>query len=93
MVKLTLEERMRSVHFKVDDEPHVRVRVEICRECTVRPCIYACPANLFTPLDDGSMMHNHVECFECGTCYIVCDRAAIEWAYPRGGYGVTFREA
>ena len=94
MVALTLEERMRTVRFRVDTEPHIRVHAEICDDCTVRSCIYVCPANLFTPLDDGGILFNYEECFECGACYIVCNReGAIEWSYPRGGYGVTFRES
>ena len=94
MVSLTLEERMETVRFKVDDQPHIKVRTEICEDCSVRSCVYVCPANLFTPLNDGSILFNYEECFECGACYIVCNReGAIEWSYPRGGYGVTFRES
>jgi len=53
-----------------------------------------CPADLFVPLDDGSVLFNYEQCFECGSCYFVCtEEGAIEWNYPRGGYGVTFRES
>jgi len=30
-------------------------------------------------------------CLECGTCYVVCDKEAVDWNYPRGGYGVCYR--
>ncbi len=90
----TLEERMRTVRFRVDDRPHILVNAGICKDCSVRACVYVCPANLFVPLDDGGILFNYEECFECGTCYIACDKeGAIQWSYPRGGYGVTFREA
>jgi ferredoxin like protein len=94
MVSIPLEERMRTVRFKVDDQPHIVVNAAVCNTCSVRACVYVCPANLFVPLDDGGILFNYEECFECGTCYIACNQeGAIQWSYPRGGYGVTFREA
>ena len=30
-------------------------------------------------------------CLECGTCYVICEKKALDWTYPRGGYGVCFR--
>lgn len=94
MVMTTFEEKIRTPRFKVDDVPHIVVHAEVCNNCSVRACVYVCPANLFVPLDDGGILFNYEECFECGTCYIACNQeGAIEWSYPKGGYGVTFREA
>lgn len=94
MVMTTFEEKIATPRFKVDEIPHIIVHAEVCEGCSVRACVYVCPANLFVPLDDGGILFNYEECFECGTCYIACNReGAIEWSYPRGGYGVTFREA
>lgn len=94
MVTTTFEERMHTVRFKVDSQPHITVNAAICQDCPVRACVYVCPANLFVPLDDGGILFNYEECFECGTCYIACNQeGAISWSYPRGGFGVTFREA
>lgn len=90
----TLDEKMRTVRFHVDDRPHIVVHAEVCQDCAVRACVYVCPANLFIPLDDGGILFNYEECFECGTCYVACNKeGAIEWSYPRGGFGVTFRES
>ncbi len=94
MVMTTFEEKIQTPRFKVDAIPHIVVHAEVCHTCSVRACVYVCPANLFVPLDDGGILFNYEECFECGTCYIACnEEGAIEWSYPRGGYGVTFREA
>jgi ferredoxin like protein len=90
----TLEEKMRTVRFNVDDRPHIVVHTAVCQDCAVRACVYVCPANLFVPLNDGGILFNYEECFECGTCYVACNQeGAIEWSYPRGGFGVTFRES
>ena len=49
------------------------------------------PANLFAPTADGGILFNFEECFECGTCYMVCNHeGAINWTYPDGGHGVVF---
>ena len=62
-----------------------------CRGCTTRECVVACPANLFVPTSDGGILFNYENCFECGTCYMVCNEAgAITWTYPEGGYGIVF---
>jgi len=94
MTETTHEEKMRTVRFKVADDPHIVVDSSICRECSLQSCVYVCPANLFVPVADGSILFNYEQCFECGACYVACNReGAITWSYPGGGYGVTFREA
>ena len=94
MVMTTHEEKMRTARFRVDDTPHIIVDGEKCRTCAVRSCVNVCPANLFIPLDDGHVLFNYEQCFECGACYFVCAvEGAIQWTYPKGGFGVTFRES
>ena len=52
----------------------------------------ACPANLFVPTTDGGILFNYEQCFECGTCYLVCNtRAPSRGRYPDGGHGVVFQ--
>jgi ferredoxin-like protein FixX len=48
----------------------------------------------FVPTADGGILFNYEQCFECGTCYLVCNReGAISWSYPEGGFGVVFRRS
>ena len=64
--------------------------IDRCLGCLA--CVTACPANLFAPTADGGILFNYEQCFECGTCYQVCDgEGAITWTYPDGGHGVIFR--
>ena len=82
---------MATVDFRVSARAHITVDGDVCRSCTTRACVTACPANLFAPTADGGILFNYEECFECGTCYMVCDNeGAITWTYPDGGYGVVF---
>ncbi|MEE0496271.1 MAG: 4Fe-4S dicluster domain-containing protein, partial [Cyanobacteriota bacterium] len=35
---------------------------------------------------------NYENCLECGACRIACERKAIDWKYPKGTKGVTFKQ-
>ncbi len=94
MVSGSLEDKMRTAHFRPDATPHIVVDGTVCGECAVKACVWVCPANLFVPLADGTILFNYEQCFECGACAIACNReGAISWSYPGGGFGVTFRES
>ena len=89
---VSLAERLSGTRFRVHEKAHIVVDGAVCADCAVRVCLTVCPAGLFSLLSDGSILFNHEQCFECGTCYVACNReGAITWLYPQGGYGVTFR--
>jgi ferredoxin like protein len=86
------EDRMATVHFDVAESPHIVIDGDTCRGCTTKACVSVCPANLFVPLRDGGILFNYEQCFECGSCYLVCNNeGAITWNYPEGGKGVVLR--
>lgn len=88
---IPFEERMGTAEFRIHDRAHITVNGDSCRGCSTRECVVACPANLFVPTSDGGILFNYENCFECGTCYMVCNRdGAITWTYPDGGYGIVF---
>jgi ferredoxin like protein len=91
---MSFDERMNRVEFRVGTRAHITVDGDQCRGCTTRACVTACPANLFVPMSDGGILFNYEQCFECGTCYLVCNTAgAITWSYPDGGDGVVFERS
>lgn len=88
---VSFEERMATAEFRVHERAHIVVDGTACEGCSTRDCVVACPANLFVPTSDGGIVFNYEQCFECGTCYMVCnEEGAISWSYPEGGYGVVF---
>ncbi|MFA5774979.1 MAG: 4Fe-4S dicluster domain-containing protein [Ilumatobacteraceae bacterium] len=90
-IQISFEERMNTVEFRIDKSPHIIVDTSVCATCPSRECIIACPANLFVPTADGGIVFNYELCFECGTCYMVCNNeGALTWNYPLGGHGVVF---
>ena len=91
---VSFEDRMATVDFRVAPDAHITVDSEICESCSTKQCVTACPANLFVPTSDGGILFNYEQCFECGTCYMVCNaEGAITWSYPEGGHGVVFRRS
>lgn len=92
--EIDFSDRMSTVEFEIATDAHIVVDGDICRSCTTRVCVSACPANLFAPTSDGGILFNYEECFECGTCYMLCNNSgAITWNYPEGGHGVIFRRS
>jgi ferredoxin like protein len=88
--EIGFEERMATVEFRVSHRAHIVLNEDSCRGCSTRACVTACPADLFVPTSDGGIVFNYEQCFECGTCYLVCDtEGALTWTYPEGGYGVV----
>ena len=90
--KLSPEELLGINKFVVDEEePHIVLDKAICANCKEKPCLYVCPAVLYT-LKDGEINFDYAGCLECGTCRVVCKNKGItRWTYPRGTMGVSFR--
>ena len=60
--------------------------------CPNKPCLTGCPAENYT-WDEATneLVYNYEGCLECGCCRFVCPLDAIEWSYPRGGFGVAYK--
>jgi ferredoxin like protein len=89
MSPMTIAERLALNKYDVDAEPHIHLKAEVCQKCEQSPCLYICPAECFK-LREGKLSFAYEGCLECGSCRISCDKGAIEWSYPRGGFGVSF---
>ena len=92
--KLSAEELLGLNKFEVDEEnAHIQLDQEACARCGEKPCLYFCPAGLYT-LKDGQVRFDYAGCLECGTCRVVCAKAGQGikvWEYPRGTFGREFR--
>jgi ferredoxin like protein len=90
--EIAFEDRMGTAEFRIHERAHIVVNPDSCQGCSTRECVVACPAQLFVPTAAGGILFNYEHCFECGTCYLVCNKeGAISWSYPEGGHGVVFR--
>jgi len=89
---MNIEAKLGLDVFKLDDRPHIVIDLDACRmRCRLRPCLYVCPANLYTLNREGDVQVDFEGCLECGTCLIACIDDALTWHYPRAGYGVQYR--
>jgi len=80
------------VSYKIHSEPHIKVDRNICRQCEHRACTFVCPAHCYLWNEEKERLDFGYElCLECGTCLLICDRGALEWSYPKGGFGVRYR--
>jgi len=73
-------------HLKIID---VAVCLEKCGE-RGRPCTVVCPAQVYT-WEGTQTVVAYNNCMECGACRIVCPFGNIEWDYPRGGFGISYK--
>lgn len=90
---MNIETKLGLDVFQIDNEqPHILIDQEICQSrCTIRYCLHICPANLYELNENGEVTVDYEGCLECGTCYIACQEDALDWHYPRAGYGVQYR--
>ena len=87
---MAIEDKLSTTRYNVDAEPHIRVDTKICETCPEKPCLYICPVQNYV-LRDDKLEFSWQGCVECGACQITCIMGAIDWDYPRGGFGVGLR--
>ncbi|MHB0884852.1 MAG: ferredoxin family protein [Bacillota bacterium] len=92
----SLDEKLYLIRYRLDDRPHLAIKDQsICadyHEETGRPCAFFCPAHVYEW--DEAQKKTIVEyerCVECGACRLGCPYGNIDWKYPRGGFGVTWK--
>lgn len=94
MKNKTLEEKLYTLKFKPDIYSHLKANQEFCKNCENKVCTTICPANVYDWLDaEQKLVINYENCLECGACRIACPHSAIEWRYPKGTCGVTFKKS
>lgn len=89
----TVTERLALNRFEPDDLPHIEVHQEAAKAAGAGPILErVCPAHVYTANEDGSVGVTYEACLECGTCLAVAPPGTLTWHYPRGGFGINFRE-
>jgi ferredoxin like protein len=93
-MKMTVPERLAADRFVTDeDQCHITIDQRLAKQTgTGKRIVAICPARVYIEEQDGTITVEYAACLECGTCLAVADPGVLEWHYPRGGYGVAFRE-
>ena len=89
---MKLEDKLFLDRYVVDSVPHLKIKnPDICVMCEKKQCLYTCPAQVYK-LEEGKVVVSYEGCVECGTCRIICsENNNLEWRYPRGGYGISYK--
>jgi ferredoxin like protein len=90
-MEVNIKAKLGTDTIKIDSEKHIKANLEVCQKCKEKVCLVMCPAHVYTQDDDGNIELDLDGCLECGTCKIACVNGALDWNYPRGGYGVQYR--
>jgi len=92
MNRLSVPQKIAVNKYELDEgHPHIKVHQDVCRAaCPDLACLYVCPANVYSE-QNGQIVADWAGCLECTTCKIACPSEALEWEYPRGGFGIVYR--
>ena len=76
-----------------EEESHIEVDQELARRLGAGPLLERiCPAHVYSVEADGTIGVEYAACLECGTCLAMVPKGVLKWHYPRGSFGIMFRE-
>ena len=89
----SIEERLFMIRYKAAEQSHLVIKdQETCLHCKTKECNFFCPADVYEWHPDEKKTSVAFEnCIECGTCRLACPHDNIEWVYPTGGHGITYK--
>jgi ferredoxin like protein len=92
MNRMSISEKLGVNKYELDEgHPHIVVNNEICQKvCGDKMCLFVCPAKVYSE-QNGVIVADWAGCLECGACKAACPNKALQWEYPRGGFGVIYR--
>ncbi|MGB7962612.1 MAG: 4Fe-4S dicluster domain-containing protein [Propionicimonas sp.] len=90
----SVTERLARNTYHLDETmPHIEVHQAVARATgTGALLVRVCPAHVYSQNADGTIAVEYAGCLECGTCLAVAAPGSLTWHYPRGGFGIAFRE-
>ncbi len=91
---MKLEDKLFLDRYKVDSEPHLKVKIpDVCVECERKQCTWVCPAAVYKWDEESKkIIVGWENCMEMGACVVACDEFNnIEMHYPKGGYGISYK--
>jgi len=88
-MSVKIEEKLFTIRYKCDEQSHLIIKNhDSCLSCKHKDCTFFCPE---WDMKDKITSVAFENCIECGTCRIACPTDNIEWVYPKGGYGITYK--
>lgn len=92
-LKTNIDDKLFKVKCTPGSTCHLNVNQEECKKCVSKICTFICPANVYEwDEEQQKLVVGFENCLECGACRIACEKKAIDWQYPSGNSGVTFKQ-
>jgi ferredoxin like protein len=90
----TVPERLAHNRYVLDEEEsHIEVDQAAIRATGSGDLLVrVCPAHVYSKAPDDSIVVQHAACLECGACLAVAPPGSLRWHFPRGSFGVAYRE-
>ena len=89
----SVPERLARNRCAPDERPHIEVDQQLARATGAAGVLLrVCPAHVYSEAPDGTIAVQYSACLECGACLAVAPPGVLRWHYPRGGFGVAYRE-
>ena len=86
----TMEDKLGLNKFKAFEKTHLKIKKGADVHKVVEGVLFICPAKVYELNDKGEAIVSFENCLECGTCRVAAPDD-VEWEYPQGGFGVTFK--
>ncbi|MCL5987125.1 MAG: 4Fe-4S dicluster domain-containing protein [Actinobacteria bacterium] len=88
---MSIDDKLFLDRYNPDETSHlIIINSEKCKTCEFKPCISSCPASVYR-WEAERISVEFEACLECGTCRIICPYQNIQWGYPRGGFGISYK--
>lgn len=88
---MNLNEKLYRVRYRINrGRPHIQLKDNVCSDCIDKTCLTICPVDNFS-LEGGKVVFKWEDCVECGACRIACAKQSLDWNYPDGGFGISYR--
>lgn len=90
---MEIDKKLYTLKYSPDTVTHLHPNAHDCKLCENKPCTYICPAKVYEwNKEKQELIVNFENCLECGACRIACEKKSLEWEYPKGTKGVTFKK-
>lgn len=87
-----IDDKLFKVKYVPDNESHLKPDEKQCANCCSKVCTFICPAKVYEwDEENQKLIVGYENCLECGACRIACEKKCIDWTYPKGTKGVTFK--
>ena len=90
---MNIDKKLFTLKYSPDIQSHLKPNKKDCKNCKTKACTFICPAQVYEWSEEKQeLIVRYENCLECGACRIACEHKSLDWKYPKGTKGVTFKQ-